>query len=41
MRALFDLVRNTIDAWIEDRAPTMAAALAFYSAFAIARWCWC
>ena len=31
-----DLIRQAGHAWIADRAPTMGAALAFYSAFALA-----
>jgi membrane protein len=30
------LIRRAIDAWVEDKAPTMAAALAYYSFFSIA-----
>lgn len=33
---ILDLVRQAGIAWMKDRAPTMGAALAFYSAFAIA-----
>lgn len=35
-RLLVDLVRQAGVAWFEDRAPTMGAALAFYSAFSLA-----
>ncbi len=35
-RLYADLVKQSGVAWVEDRAPTMGAALAFYSAFALA-----
>jgi hypothetical protein len=35
-RLYVDLVRQAGVAWVEDRAPTMGAALAFYSAFSLA-----
>lgn len=35
-RLYVDLVKRTGAAWIDDRAPTMGAALAFYSAFSLA-----
>ena len=35
-RAYVDLVKQSGIAWVEDRAPSMGAALAFYSAFALA-----
>lgn len=36
IRLCIDLAKKAGGAWIEDRAPTMGAALAFYSAFALA-----
>jgi membrane protein len=36
MRLYVDLVKTAGVAWVKDRAPTMGAALAFYSAFALA-----
>ena len=33
---LWDLVRNTITEWQEDKAPRLAAALAYYTAFSLA-----
>lgn len=33
---LVPLLRRTVDQWIEDRGPKMAAALAYYMAFAVA-----
>jgi membrane protein len=36
VRLYVDLVKQAGSAWITDRAPTMGAALAFYSAFALA-----
>lgn len=35
-RLYLDLVKRSCVAWLEDRAPTMGAALAFYSAFSLA-----
>ena len=35
-RSYLDLVKQSGAAWVDDRAPTMGAALAFYSAFALA-----
>jgi len=35
-RAYLYLVKQSGSAWVNDRAPTMGAALAFYSAFALA-----
>src|SRR4029453_13284051 len=35
-RLYADLVQQSGVAWVEDRAPTLGAALAFYSAFALA-----
>jgi len=35
-RAYLHLVKQSGSAWVNDRAPTMGAALAFYSAFALA-----
>ena len=32
----FSLVRSSVDAWINDRAPSMGAALAYYTLFSIA-----
>src|SRR5688572_14226501 len=36
LRALWGLVRETYDEWDRDNASTLAAALAYYSAFALA-----
>jgi membrane protein len=36
VRLYVDLVKQAGGAWMKDRAPTMGAALAFYSAFALA-----
>jgi membrane protein len=36
MRLYVDLVKQACAAWMKDRAPTLGAALAFYSAFALA-----
>ena len=33
---LWSLVKQSINAWLEDRAPSMGAALAYYTAFSIA-----
>jgi len=35
-RTYLDLIQQAGAAWVDDRAPTMGAALAFYSAFALA-----
>src|SRR3982751_6480679 len=35
-RTYIDLIRQSGDAWVDDRAASMGAALAFYSAFALA-----
>ena len=35
-RLYIDLVKQAGVAWVDDRAPTMGAALAFYSAFSLA-----
>src|SRR3546814_1631398 len=32
----FDLTRNSITAWTEDRASSLGAAIAFYTAFSVA-----
>ena len=36
MRAIFDLFRQTFKEWNEDKAPRLAAALAYYTAFSLA-----
>lgn len=36
MRALIDLFRQTLKEWSEDKAPRLAAALAYYTAFSLA-----
>ena len=36
LRLYVDLVKRSGVAWVDDRAPTMGAALAFYSAFSLA-----
>jgi membrane protein len=33
---MLQLVKETFDRWLADRAPSMGAALAFYSAFSVA-----
>jgi len=33
---LWSLVKESVDAWLEDRAPSMGAALAYYTAFSLA-----
>jgi membrane protein len=33
---LWSLVKQSVDAWLEDRAPSMGAALAYYTAFSLA-----
>src|SRR5687768_7800745 len=33
---LFGFLKEVIESWIEDRGPKMAAALAYYTAFAVA-----
>ncbi len=33
---LWSLVEQSVDAWLEDRAPSMGAALAYYTAFSLA-----
>ncbi|QRQ85207.1 YihY/virulence factor BrkB family protein [Cupriavidus oxalaticus] len=35
-RAAFELIRESIDSWIDDYAPSMGAALAYYTVFSIA-----
>ncbi len=35
MRSLFALIRDTLNAWIDDYAPSMGAALAFYTILSI------
>ena len=36
LRAVWQLVREAADAWVEDRAATMGAALAYYTVFSVA-----
>ena len=36
LRQLWDLMRKSIDAWVDDYAPSMGAALAYYTLFSIA-----
>ncbi|MCU0495838.1 MAG: YihY/virulence factor BrkB family protein [Anaerolineae bacterium] len=36
LKSLFDLLRETFTEWNEDKAPTYAAALAYFTAFSIA-----
>lgn len=36
LQELWRLLRDTVNAWIDDRAPSMGAALAFYALFSIA-----
>ncbi len=36
VKKAFDLIKQTFQQWNEDRAPRLAAALAFYTAFALA-----
>lgn len=35
-RALYGLLRDTVNAWVDDYAPSMGAALAYYTVFSIA-----
>src|SRR5687767_526782 len=35
-QTIWDLLRNTYSDWSEDKAPRLAAALAYYTVFAIA-----
>ncbi|WP_354683708.1 YihY/virulence factor BrkB family protein [Cupriavidus necator] len=35
-RAFYELLRDTVNAWIDDYAPSMGAALAYYTVFSIA-----
>ena len=36
LRQLFDLGRQAVAAWVDDYAPSMGAALAYYTLFSIA-----
>jgi membrane protein len=36
LRSLFDLLKETVQEWNNDKAPRLAAALAYYTAFSIA-----
>ena len=36
LRLVFRLLRETFSEWNEDKAPRLAAALAYYTAFSIA-----
>ena len=36
LKAVFSLFRQAVDAWSEDYAPSMGAALAYYTLFSIA-----
>lgn len=36
LKTLFDLIRETFNEWNRDRAPRLAAALAYYTAFSLA-----
>lgn len=36
MRTLWSIARDTINAWLDDRAPSMGAAIAYYTLFSIA-----
>jgi membrane protein len=36
LRAIFSLFKEAVDAWIEDYAPSMGAALSYYTLFSIA-----
>jgi membrane protein len=36
LRSIFDLLKETVSEWNEDKAPRLAAALAYYTAFSIA-----
>src|SRR4051812_12405718 len=35
-RQIWELTKHSVDAWIDDYAPSMGAALAYYTLFAIA-----
>ncbi len=36
LKALFSLLKETFQEWNEDKAPRLAAALAYYTAFSLA-----
>lgn len=36
LRALYELLRDTVNSWLDDYAPSMGAALAYYTVFSIA-----
>ena len=36
MRRLWHLVKDSVSAWIDDYAPSMGAALSYYTLFSIA-----
>ena len=36
LRPIFDLIKETFQEWNADKAPRLAAALAYYTAFSIA-----
>jgi membrane protein len=36
LRSAYELLRDTVSAWIDDKAPRLGAALAYYSTFAVA-----
>ena len=36
MKYLYEALKKTVNKWLEDKAPTMGAALAYYSIFSIA-----
>ncbi|RPJ24560.1 MAG: hypothetical protein EHM35_16260, partial [Planctomycetaceae bacterium] len=33
---IWDLIRKSVEAWVDDYAPSMGAALAYYTLFSIA-----
>ncbi len=39
LRDLAVLLRDTVSAWLDDYAPSMGAALAYYTVFSVARCC--
>src|SRR5262245_63719826 len=36
LRAIYSLFKEAVDAWVEDYAPSMGAALSYYTLFSIA-----
>ena len=36
LKQIWDLIRKSVGAWVDDYAPSMGAALAYYTLFSIA-----